>query len=67
VVIRTYRPAREDSNQRTFHGVLAHTEEDPEHTGDDRRGVVVIRETDSDALVRLPIDGIRRAHLVYEG
>ncbi|HRI08085.1 MAG TPA: ribosome maturation factor RimP [Nannocystaceae bacterium] len=66
-VVRTALPLAAGSNQRTFHGIIVQVDEDPDHPGDDRHGVVALRDTDSEAEHRIPIAAIRRANLVYEG
>ena len=65
--VRTSHPLAAGSNQRTFHGILVEVDGDPEHPEDDRQGVVVLRDIDSEAHHRIPLTAVRRAHLVYEG
>ncbi len=52
--------------QRTFHGRIVATVVDPDHPGDDRRGLVHLRALDADMIYLIPLAGIRRANLVYE-
>lgn len=66
-VVKTDRPTLENSNQRTFRGVLTAADEDPDHPGDDRHGIIALRDSDSGEERRLPLAVIRRANLIYEG
>lgn len=72
-VVRTHRPIGDESNQKTFHGIVEGAEpaaaDAPGHStpDDDRSGVVLLRDADSGILHRIPIAAIRRANLVYEG
>ena len=66
-VVKMNRAILPGSNQRTFTGVLSAADEDPDHPGDDRQGIVALRDPESDAEQRLPLSAIRRANLVYEG
>ncbi|MEZ4454302.1 MAG: ribosome maturation factor RimP [Nannocystaceae bacterium] len=71
-VLKTLRPLDGESNQKTFHGTLVGVEPADDgaqhpHSDDDRAGVVLLRDADTDALHRVPIPAIRRANLVYEG
>lgn len=53
--------------QRKFHGRIAAVEEDPAAPDDQRRGVVVVHDSDGDRTLRIPLPRIRRANLVWEG
>jgi len=66
-VVKMSRAILPGSNQRTFTGVLCAADEDPDHPGDDRQGIVALRDPESGAEQRLPLAAIRRANLVYEG
>jgi len=66
-VVKTNRAILPESNQRTFTGVLTAADEDPDHPGDDRQGIVALRDPESGVEQRLPLAVIRKANLVYEG
>ncbi|MEZ4381576.1 MAG: ribosome maturation factor RimP [Nannocystaceae bacterium] len=66
-VVKTDRPLLESSNQRTFRGVITAADEDPSHPGDDRHGIIALRDSDTAEERLLPLAVIRRANLIYEG
>jgi ribosome maturation factor RimP len=56
----------EQGNERKFHGRIAAVEADPEAPDDQRRGVVVVHDSERDRTLRVPLPRIRRANLVWE-
>jgi len=67
VKLRVFSPLAPGDSQRNFHGRIEAAEPDPDQPDDDRMGVVCLRDPDDGAQFRIPLDRVRRAHLVYEG
>jgi ribosome maturation factor RimP len=61
--VRTFAPLSPEDRQRTFHGRIQAVEADPDAPDDDRRGVVVLVEDDTDRVHRIALSQIRRANL----
>ena len=67
VKIRTLAPLAPESTQRTFHGIIDHTEPDPRHPTDEREGTVYLQPLEGGSVIAIDLTKIRRANLVYEG
>ncbi len=68
VLVRTWLPVVEGSQQKTFHGRIVAVAADSAHPEDDRAGTVELSDIDMpDRHHHIPLVAIRRANLVYEG
>lgn len=67
IKLRVYSPLAPGDTQRNFHGRIEATQPDPTQPDDDCTGTVCLRDPDDGREHRIPIDRVRRAHLVYEG
>ncbi len=66
-VVRTDVPLDAEGSQRTFHGHILATQQDPAAPDDERRGTIVLRDLTGTTTHRIPLTCVRRANLVYEG
>ncbi|MEM9460344.1 MAG: ribosome maturation factor RimP [Myxococcota bacterium] len=67
IKLRVFSPLAPGDSQRNFHGRIEAALPDPDQPDDDRTGTVCLRDLDDGREHRIPIERVRRAHLVYEG
>lgn len=67
ITLRVFSPLAPGDTQRNFHGRIEAAMPDPDQPDDDRAGTVCLRDPDDGCEHRIPLQRVRRAHLVYEG
>ncbi len=67
VKLRVYSPLSPCDTQRNFHGRIEAALPNPANPDDDDLGTVCLRDPDDGREHRIPLERVRRAHLVYEG
>jgi len=68
IKLRVFSPLAPGDTQRNFHGRITATSPDPDQPEDDRAGTICLRDPDDpDREHHIPLNRVRRAHLVYEG
>jgi len=65
--LETWAPIEPGRNEKKFYGRIVAVEQDPAAPDDQRRGVVVVHDSDGDRTLRIPLSRVRRANLVWEG